>query len=111
VQPQTFDQYWLAYLAGHSKVATRLLHYVGLFFGPLIGVGLSFLVVWWAFFVIAPLSYVIALITHPLLEANSNKDFAGHPWWSVVSFFRMLWLELTGQLSGRLQRLQRGGGR
>jgi hypothetical protein len=49
MQAKTFDQYWLAYLAGHSKLATRLLHYFGLFFGPLIGIVCSFLVVWWAF--------------------------------------------------------------
>ena len=33
----SFDEYWLAYLEGHSKPMTRVLHYIGLFFAPIIG--------------------------------------------------------------------------
>ena len=37
MHPQTFDEYWLGYLEGHSKPATRFVHYIGLFFAPLAG--------------------------------------------------------------------------
>ena len=43
--------------------------------------------------------------THPLLESNSNEPFASRAWWSVISLFRMLWLDLTGQISRHLARL------
>ncbi|WP_322414248.1 Mpo1-like protein [Mesorhizobium huakuii] len=46
MNPQTFDEYWLGYLAGHSKPSTRFIHYIGLFFAPLAGIAASFLVVW-----------------------------------------------------------------
>jgi hypothetical protein len=101
---QTFDEYWLAYLAGHSKPTTRFLHYVGLFAAPLLGLAGSFFVTWWAFFVVAPLFYVIAYFTHPYLEHNSNKPFADRPLWSAIAFLRMLWLDLTGRLGKQIDR-------
>ena len=66
-------------LTGHSKPATRFVHYIGLFFAPLAGIAASFLVAWWAFLIIIPVCYVAALLTHPLLEHNSNKPFADRP--------------------------------
>jgi len=64
MEPQTFDEYWLAYLTGHSKPLTRILHYLGLFFAPLIGLAGSIFLVWWAFFAIAPACYLVAFLTH-----------------------------------------------
>lgn len=101
----TFDEYWQAYLAGHAKLLTRLLHYFGLFFGQLIGIGLSFFYVWWAALIICPLSYYIALISHEHVEGNSNEPYAAKPLWSVLSFFRMLCLDMTGQLGKEFKRL------
>ena len=57
---QTFDDYWRNYLTGHARPATRVIHYFGLIFGPLIGILMSF------------------------------------------SLFRMLWLDVTGQIAKRL---------
>ena len=54
MHPQTFDEYWLGYLGGHSKPATRFVHYIGLFFAPLAGIAASFLLAWWAFLIIIP---------------------------------------------------------
>jgi hypothetical protein len=102
---QTFDEYWLAYLAGHARRSTRLLHYLGLFFAPLAGLAASIFVVWWAFFVVAPIFYVIAYFTHPLLEHNSNKPFADRPLWSAIALLRMLALDLTGQLGRQIARI------
>jgi hypothetical protein len=102
VTNQTFDDYWRNYLTGHARPATRVIHYFGLIFGPLIGILMSFTIVWWAFLVVYPACYLLALITHPLLERNTNKEFAGRPWWSVLALFRMLWLDVTGQIAKRL---------
>ncbi|WP_415753824.1 Mpo1-like protein [Pseudomonas leptonychotis] len=105
MEPQTFDEYWLSYLSGHAKPLTRALHYFGLFFGQLIGIAVSFYVAWWAFFIIGPVSYIIAFASHEHVEGNSNKPFALRPAWSVISFFRMLLLDLTGNLNKELSRL------
>lgn len=101
---QNFDEYWRAYLAGHMQRSTRIFHYIGLFFAPLAGLAASLLLVWWAFFVVAPFFYVVAFLTHPYIEHNSNKPFADRPLWSAIAFLRMLMLDLTGQLSHELQR-------
>lgn len=100
----SFDEYWLAYLAGHSKPMTRVLHYVGLFFAPIIGLAGSVFFAWWAFFVIAPFFYIVAFFTHPLMEHNSNKPFADRPLWSAVALLRMLALDVTGRLDKQVQR-------
>ena len=39
------------------------------------------------------------------LLGNSNKPYATRPLWSVVAFFRMMALDLTGQLHGQMSRL------
>ena len=101
----TFDGYWLGYLAGHANPLTRVLHYFGLFFGQLLGLYLSFAFAWWAALIVCPLSYYVAYLSHEMVEGNSNKPYATRPLWSVVSFFRMLALDLTGQLRGQTARL------
>ena len=103
MHPQTFDEYWLGYLEGHSKPATRFVHYIGLFFAPLAAA--SFLLAWWAFLIIIPVCYIAALLTHPLLEHNSNKPFADRPLWSAIALLRMLALDLTGGLQRQIRRL------
>jgi len=100
-----FDDYWLGYLAGHARPLTRILHYVGLFFGQLLGVFLSLSFAWWAALIICPLSYALAYFSHELVEGNSNQPYATRPLWSVVSLFRMLSLDLTGRLNIQLARL------
>lgn len=101
---QTYDEYWLGYLAGHSQPKTRYLHYLGLFIGPVSGILASLLWKWWAFFPIYAVSYYMAHESHPMMEGNSNKEFAKRPVWSVVSFFRMMLLDATGGLEKELQR-------
>jgi hypothetical protein len=105
MRSQTFDEYWLAYLSGHSRLSTRLVHYVGLFFAPLAGILASVVYAWWAFFVVAPVFYIAAFLTHPLIEHNTNKPFAERPVWSAIAFLRMLMLDLTGRLGTQIRRL------
>lgn len=99
---QSFDQYWLAYLAAHSKPATRACHDVGTTLGLFVGIAASFIVVWWAFFVIGFIGYGIALASHPLVQ--KNRPFAKRPLWGFVSDLRMLGLAMTGRLQPHLRR-------
>jgi hypothetical protein len=105
MRSRTFDEYWLAYLSGHSRLSTRLVHYVGLFFAPLAGILASVVFAWWAFFIVAPVFYIAAYLTHPLIEHNTNKPFAERPVWSAIAFLRMLMLDLTGRLGTQIRRL------
>ncbi len=101
----TYDEYWLGYLAGHARWVTRVLHYFGLFFGQLIGLYASWAYAWWAPLIICPASYFIAYLSHQHVEGNSNKPYATQALWSVISFFRMMVLDLTMQLGKQTSRL------
>lgn len=105
MEKTSFDDYWLGYLAGHARPVTRRVHYFGLFFGQLIGLYAMYAWAWWAALVICPLSYFIAYLSHEHVEGNSNKPYATRPLWSVMSFFRMMALDLVGQLGRQISRL------
>jgi hypothetical protein len=64
-----------------------------------------FAFVWWAALIVCPLSYTVAYLSHEMVEGNSNKPYATRPLWSIFGFFRMLALDLTGQLRSQTARL------
>ncbi|QSX75875.1 DUF962 domain-containing protein [Lysobacter arenosi] len=97
-----FDTYWLAYLAAHSKPATRACHYVGTLLGIFIGIPLSASIAWWAFPVLGAIGYGIALASHPLVQGN--RPFASRPVWGLACDLRMLLLAATNQLTPHLLR-------
>lgn len=99
----TYEQFWLRYLLAHSKMQTRAMHYVGstLALATLL-VGVVMLN--WRGLVAAPLiGYTFAWTAHFAVERNKPETF-GHPFWSLFSDFRMLWLALTGGLAPHLRR-------
>lgn len=98
----SFDEYWLAYLAAHSKPATRACHYIGTTLGLIVGTTAAIAYDWWALFVCGFIGYGIALASHPLVQGN--RPFAQRPLWGLASDLRMLWLAVTGQLHPHLQR-------
>ena len=98
----TFDAYWLAYLAEHSKAGTRALHYIGTVLGLFVAALAGLFVAWWWFPVLGFLGYGIALAAHPLVQRN--RPFATRPVWGFVADLRMLGLALTGRLQPHLER-------
>jgi hypothetical protein len=97
----TYDEFWLRYLRAHSKPETRVLHYCGsaLALGMLI---LAFVThdYWWLVF--APVAgYSFAWGAHLYVEHNRPETF-GHPFWSLISDFRMFFLFLSGRLAPHL---------
>ena len=82
------------------------MHYIGLFFAPLAGIaGVVAACLVGVPDHIIPVFYVAALLTHPLLEHNSNKPFADRPLWSAMALLRTLALDLTGGLHRQIRKI------
>lgn len=94
----TYEEFFAFYLEQHSDPANRWLHALGTVFS------IAFIVAmvligrpWWA--LAWPLiAYSLAWFGHFVIEGNKPATF-GHPWWSFISDFRMLWWMVTGRLS------------
>jgi hypothetical protein len=102
-QPPTFrsyDEFFEFYLEQHHDAGNRCMHAIGTSLG-LIVVIVAFVTrhPWFALLWI-PLGYGFAWTGHFLLEKNKPATF-GHPFWSFISDFRMLWLMVTGRLGER----------
>jgi len=103
-QTQRFAAYaafWPFYLREHTKPLTRGLHYIGtaLAIGLLIyGVAANA----WAFVALPFAGYGFAWSAHGLVERNKPATFT-HPWWSLISDFRMFGLFVTGRLDAHLR--------
>ena len=99
----TYDQFWLRYLRAHSNPRTRALHYIG----SLLALATLFAAVAtmnWRGLIAAPLiGYGFAWTAHVAIEHNKPETF-GHPFWSLISDYRMLLLALRSRLAPHLQR-------
>jgi hypothetical protein len=97
---KSYGEFFTFYLGEHSNPVNRWLHAAGMILGILVAV-LAFVtghpkyaLLW------IPLAYGFAWTGHFLVEKNVPATFS-HPWWSLVSDFRMLGLMLTGRLNSR----------
>jgi hypothetical protein len=94
---QSYDEFFVFYLQQHRNTANRALHAAGTSLGILtVVIAFAFRHPWWALLWL-PIAYGCAWAGHFLLEKNKPATL-GHPFWSFISDFRMLWLMLTGQL-------------
>lgn len=97
-----YEEFFTFYLQEHSDRRNRLMHAAG----TLLAAGVVVVAVavghpWFA--LLWPLvAYGFAWTGHFLMEGNKPATF-GHPFWSFISDFRMLWLMLTGGLKSRLE--------
>ena len=99
----TYDAFWLRYLRAHGRPLTRALHYVGSLLA-LACLLLAIALLDWRWLIAAPVvGYGFAWTAHFAIEGNRPETF-GHPFWSLISDYRMLALALTFRLSPHLHR-------
>jgi hypothetical protein len=93
----TYAEFWHRYLRAHARPQTRWLHYVGSLLA-LLCLALALLLLDWRWLIAAPVvGYGFAWTAHIGIEGNKPQTF-GHPFWSLISDYRMLGLWLTGTL-------------
>jgi hypothetical protein len=96
-----YHAFWLRYLRAHGKRRTRALHYCGSLLA-LGAVALAIVSGDWLWLLAAPLvGYGFAWTAHFRVEHNKPETF-GHPFWSLLSDYRMLGLFLAGRLGPHL---------
>lgn len=98
----TYEEFFVFYVQQHSCLANRLMHAAG----TTLGLGVAIVAIamrhpWYAL-LFFPVGYGFAWTGHYLLEKNVPATF-GHPFWSFISDFRMLFLMATGRLAPYLQ--------
>jgi hypothetical protein len=97
----TYHQFWQRYMRAHSRPLTRTLHYAGSLLA-LAALVLAALTLDGRWLIAAPiLGYGFAWTAHVAVEGNRPETF-GHPFWSLASDYRMLFLWLTGRLAPHL---------
>lgn len=99
--PSTYEEFWLHYLREHAQPGTRALHFTGTGLALLLLVLAVVLGSWWLVLAAIVAGYGVAWLGHLFVEKNRPATF-GHPLWSLMSDFRMLWFWLAGRLEDEL---------
>ena len=99
----TYRQFWRVYLAAHADPRTRVLHYLGTLFGVAALVAAAATRDWRWLLAAPVIGYALAWVGHLVFEQNRPATF-GHPGWSLISDFRMLYLFVSRRLDRELRR-------
>ena len=99
----TYRQFWRVYLAAHADPRTRVLHYLGTLFGVAALVEAAATRDWHWLLAAPVIGYALAWVGHLVFEQNRPATF-GHPGWSLISDFRMLYLFVSRRLDRELRR-------
>jgi len=99
----TYEEFWPFYLREHAKAPTRYFHYVGSAAALLVLAFALLTATWWALLVVPVSGYFFAWVSHAFIERNKPATFT-HPWWSLISDYRMFFLALVGRLEPELEK-------
>jgi hypothetical protein len=99
---QSYEDFFVYYVRQHSSRANRWMHAVGTTLGITVAIAAFALGHPWYALLWFPIAYACAWTGHFLLEKNTPATF-GHPFWSFISDFRMLYLMARGKLAPYLQ--------
>ena len=98
---QTYDEFFAYYLTQHSNPINRAWHYVGTVTAVSVFAACVASGNWPYGFLAIIIGYGCAWTGHFIFEGNKPATF-GHPGWSFISDFRMLFLFATGRLGKAL---------
>jgi hypothetical protein len=93
----SYNEFFEFYLTQHSEPLNRWLHAIGTTLGFAIAIVAFATHHPWYALVWPVVAYGFAWTGHFPIEKNKPATF-GHPWWSLISDFRMLGLMVTGRL-------------
>ena len=98
-----YAAFWPRYLREHRQRETRALHYVGTGLALALLAAAVILADWRLVPAAVVAGYLFAWIAHAAVEKNRPATFT-HPWWSLISDFRMFGLWATGRLKAHLDK-------
>lgn len=102
-QISSYAEFWPFYLREHAAPLTRRLHALGTGLGLVLLVWALVAGPWWMILLALVAGYGFAWVSHLVVERNRPASFR-HPWWSLISDFRMAWCMLTGSLDAELRK-------
>ena len=103
VKSATYKEFWPRYLGEHRQPANRALHYLGTLLGIVLLVTAIILGSWWHALAAVVCGYAFAWAGHSFIERNKPATFT-HPFWSLISDFRMLGIWVSGRMEEELER-------
>jgi hypothetical protein len=98
-----FKRFWPMYLRAHQRAATRGLHYIATAVGVSGAVAALATGVFWLFPLGIALGYVIAVLSHWMIEGNQPL-ITVNAFWGAIADLRMCYLAFTGQLEAEAMR-------
>ena len=98
---ESYADFWPFYLREHARPGTRWFHYAGTILSAGVLVWAIATLTWWGVLLYPVVGYGFAWVSHAFVERNKPATFT-HPWWSLMSDYRMTFLALTGRLKPHL---------
>jgi len=99
---RTFSDFWPYYVRAHSRERTRLLHAIGSVLAVVM-LGVALAVNLWFLVAVPLVGYSFAWYAHFFVEGNKPATF-GHPFYSLVADYRMLFLMMAGKMDDEVAR-------
>ncbi len=104
-QPTTFADFWPVYVLAHRQPLTRGFHFAGSFVGWGLALAAIFRAQPWWLLAALVVPYVLAWVSHFLVEHNRPATF-GHPLWSWLADQKMVALMLVGRMNEEVGRCE-----
>ncbi len=101
---QSFAEFWPYYVREHSRLATRMWHFLGTTLALIILLTALVLRAWWYLAAVPVCGYALAWISHLAIEHNRPATFT-YPFWSLLADFKMWGLIATGRMRAEVERV------